>query len=116
MKKVFMFDSGGFKLVAKPLVFEISDMLNTPKGANFGDPGYGSNRYQLIDKPIDALFKMRAFKETAAVILKYFPQLKLERMELLDAEKETADTIDGQSTKSKVVVRCYFKNGEKADV
>ena len=104
-----MFDNGGFKLVAKPLVFEISDVLNTPKGANFGDPGYGSNRYQLIDKPIDALFKMRAFKETAAVILKYFPQLKLEKMELLDGRT----SAEGSGS---AIVRCYFKNGEKADV
>lgn len=109
MKKVFMFNSGGFKLVAKPIVFEISDVLNTPRGGNFGDPEYGSNRYQLIDKPINALFKMRAFKETAEVIMKYFPQLKLERMELLDGR--TAAEGSGSA-----IVRCYFKNGEKADV
>lgn len=109
MKQVFMFDSGGFKLVAKPLVFEISDVLNTPKGANFGDPEYGSNRYLLIDKPIDALFRMRAFKETAAVILKYFPQLKLERMELIKGE-------DWSESNPVVRVRCYFKNGESVNV
>ena len=112
MKQVFMFDNG-FKLAAKPIVFEISDVLNTPKGANFGDPEYGSNRYQLIDKPVDALFKMRAFKETAAVILKYFPQLKLERMELLN-ESRMVSGINEEFPK--VLVRCYFKNGERADV
>ena len=104
-----MFDSGGFKLVAKPLVFEISDVLNTPRGGNFGDPEYGSNRFELVDKPLDGLFKMRAFKETAEVILKYFPQLKLEKMELLDGR--TAAEGSGSA-----IVRCYFKNGEKADV
>lgn len=109
MKKVFMFSDNGFKLVAKPIEFEISDVLNTPKGANFGDPEYGSNRYLLIDKPIDALFRMRAFKETAAVILKYFPELKLERMELLDGRSKA----EGSGS---AIVRCYFKNGEKADV
>lgn len=109
MKNVFMFENGGFKLVAKPIVFEISDVLNTPRGGNFGDPEYGSNRFELVDKPIDALFRMRAFKETAAVILKYFPELKLERMELLDGR--TAAEGSGSA-----IVRCYFKNGEKADV
>lgn len=109
MKNVFMFENGGFKLVAKPIVFEISDVLNTPRGGNFGDPEYGSNRFELVDKPLDGLFKMRAFKETAEVILKYFPQLKLERMELLDGR--TAAEGSGSA-----IVRCYFKNGEKADV
>ena len=104
-----MFDGGKFKLVAKPIVFEISDVLNTPRGGNFGDPEYGSDRYLLIDKPINALFKMRAFKETAEVILKYFPQLKLEKMKLLDGR--TAAEGSGSA-----IVRCYFKNGEKADV
>ena len=112
MKNVFMFENGGFKLVAKPIVFEISDVLNTPRGGNFGDPEYGSNRFELIDKPLDGLFKMRAFKETAEVIMKYFPQLKLEKMELIDLTPTPLHNGDGR----KALVRCLFKNGERMDV
>lgn len=116
MKKVFMFENGGFKLGAKPIVFEISDVLNTPRGGNFGDPEYGSNRFELVDKPLDGLFKMRAFKETAEVIMKYFPQLKLERMELLAVyDEDAAHGMQRQQT-TKAVVRCQFKNGERMDV
>lgn len=104
-----MFDGGKFKLVAKPLIFEVSDVLNTPKGANFGNPDYGSNRFELVDQPLNGRFRMKAFKETAEVVMKYFPELTLVKMELLPGG-------DGETANSTAYVRCYFKNGERIDV
>lgn len=104
-----MFDSiqgGIFRIAAKSAVFEVADCLSTPLGANFGAPDYGSNRYLLVDQPINALFKMKVFKETAAAIMKHFPTLKIDKLQLARVDEESG----------KVMVRVTFKNGETIDV
>lgn len=99
--QVFSYSGGMFKLAAIHKIDEVRDLLRTPKNGIFGDPSYGSERARLTDKPLNKSFRMKVFRATVPVVRSRFPELELDRMELVEG-----------SGKGSVIVKCFFKNGD----
>ena len=59
----------------------IRDVLTTPVGTRVMRRDYGSNLFELIDRPINALTLTQIYAATAAALQKWEPRLKVTRVQ-----------------------------------
>lgn len=65
------------------LTQSIGDILSTPIGSRVGRRDYGSALFELIDAPLTALVRLRAFAATAVAIARWEPRIRLTRVGLV---------------------------------
>ena len=58
----------------------VGDILATPIGTRVGLRDYGSDLFDLVDAPLNALTRLRVIAATAGAIARWEPRLKLTRV------------------------------------
>lgn len=81
------------------LMQRLVTLLATPKGSRVGMREYGSDLYKLIDRPMNAMFRMEAYAATADAIERWEPLFKLRQVQLIEQSGEGVFQIllDGDS-------------------
>ncbi|RXD05559.1 oxidoreductase [Sphingomonas sp. UV9] len=82
----------------------IGDLLSTPIGTRCGRRDYGSALFELIDAPLTALVRLRAFAATAVALARWEPRIRLTRVGLVAPAGGATGTatlsIEGERTDS----------------
>ncbi|MFV0625198.1 GPW/gp25 family protein [Sphingomonas sp. ac-8] len=77
-------------------------LLSTPIGTRVMRRDYGSALFELVDKPLSPLTRMRAFAATAVAIARWEPRLRLTRVSLAGEENAALGravlTLEGERT------------------
>jgi phage baseplate assembly protein W len=84
------------------LAQSIGKLLSTPIGTRVMRRDYGSALFELVDKPLNPLTRMRAFAATAVAIARWEPRLKLSRVSIDGQESAALGrgvlTLEGERT------------------
>lgn len=61
----------------------IADILRTPLGTRVMRRDYGSRLFDLIDEPVNAVWKTECYAAVAEALDRWEPRLKLERVKVM---------------------------------
>lgn len=87
------------------LVQRLVTLLATPIGSRVGMREYGSDLFRLIDRPMNATFRIDAYAATAGAIERWEPLFKLQQVSLVEEDGDGVfqillkgdSLIDGQA-------------------
>jgi phage baseplate assembly protein W len=68
----------------------VGDILTTPLDARSMLRGYGSELFDLVDQPMNALTRIRIYAATAIALLAWEPRARLRRVQLVNGEPGSA--------------------------
>jgi phage baseplate assembly protein W len=82
------------------LAQSVADILTTPIGTVPMFRGYGSLLFALIDYPFNGEHRVRLFGAVAQALHRWEPRLRLQRVDIVRGESESAYTVrvDGVRT------------------
>ena len=85
------------------LAQSINDILSTPIGTRCCLRDYGSALFELIDKPLTGVTRLRVFAATAVALARWEKRLRLTRVTLTSAPDDAGTgaaqlTIEGERT------------------
>ncbi len=71
----------------------VADILLTPLGSRVMLRDYGSNLFELVDKPVNAQFRLELYAATIGALQKWEPRLRVDRVSL-DESNITAGVVE----------------------
>lgn len=72
----------------------VVDILTTPVGSRVMRRDYGSNLFELVDRPTNRALPVEIYQGVAQALAKWEPRLRLERVRLVDGDRDGRITLE----------------------